>query len=115
MIHSGLASLRDWDSGEYAAGFRARLTAIPDSNAAHHCWRCGWDDADTEMLESARHERAVAEGREDAFADNWRLLFDAGGDARVNGISFDGGRTAPWKEGWIATDINLGVYGREAL
>ena len=28
------------------------MTAIPDSQAAHHCWRCGWEDADTEMLGS---------------------------------------------------------------
>ena len=35
------------------------------------------------------------------------------GDARVNSIPFDESRTAPWKEGWIETDINLGVHGLE--
>jgi hypothetical protein len=91
-------------------------TAIPNSEEAHHCWRSGWDDADTEMmLESARHGRVVAEGREDHYPDTWGLLFDAGGDARVNGIPFDDERTAPWKEGWIATDINLGVRGVDLL
>jgi hypothetical protein len=33
----------------------------------------------------------------------------------VNGISFADERTAPWKEGWIETDINLGVHGLEEL
>jgi len=49
------------------------------------------------------------------FPGTWGLLFDAGGDARVNGIPFDEGRTAPWKEGWIETDVNLGVHGLEEL
>jgi len=97
MIHPGLASLNgQWDKNEYAAGYRARLAAIPDFDGAHHCWRVGWEDADTEMLET------------------WGLLFDAGGDARVNGIPFDSEHTAPWKEGWIETDVNLGVHGVEA-
>jgi hypothetical protein len=101
MMHPGLAALEKWDSAEYAAGYRARLTAIPNSEEAHHCWRSGWDDADTEMLESARHGRVIAEDREDDYPDTWGLLFDAGGDARVNGIPFDDERTAPWKVGWI--------------
>lgn len=96
---------------EYVAGYRARLSAISDSEGAHHCWRVGWDDADTELLESVRHKRVLAEGGEDAFPGTWGLLFDAGGDARVNGISFDEERTQPWKDGWIETDINLGVHG----
>ena len=53
-------------------------------------------------------------GREDDYSDTWGLLFDAGGDARVNGIAFTEERTAPWKEGWIETDNNLGVHGVEA-
>jgi hypothetical protein len=48
---SGLAALEKWDTIEYAAGYRARLAATPDSEIAHHCWRCGWQDADTEALE----------------------------------------------------------------
>jgi hypothetical protein len=32
----------------------------------------------------------------------------------VNGIPFDDERTAPWKEGWVETDINLGVHGVKA-
>jgi hypothetical protein len=51
MIHPGLAALEKWDTIEYAAGYRARLAAIPDSETAHHCWRCGWEDADTEALD----------------------------------------------------------------
>jgi len=102
-----------WDRSEYAAGYRARFTAIPDFEGAHHCWRVGWEDADTEVLELARHNQAIAEGREDDYSDTWGLLFDAGGDARVNGIPFSEERTAPWKEGWIETDINLGVHGLE--
>ena len=55
MIHPGLEALKGhWDKEEYAAGYRARLTAIPDVEGAHHCWRVGWEDADTELLELAR-------------------------------------------------------------
>ena len=66
-------------------------------------------DADTEALESARHKKVLAEGREDHFEDTWGNLFDSGEEARANGIPFDDERTEPWKEGWIATDINLGI------
>ena len=90
-----------------------RLAAIPDSEIAHHCWRCGWEDADTEALELDRHKRVLAEGGEDDYAETWGLLFDAGGDARANGVPFDEGRTQPWKEGWIAADINVGLAGFE--
>ena len=115
MIHPGLEALKgQWDKEEYAAGYRARLTAIPDFEGAHHCWRVGWEDADTEVLEMARHNQAIAEGREDDYSDTLGLLFDAGGDARVNGIAFDDEHTAPWKEGLIEADINLGVHGIES-
>jgi 5-methylcytosine-specific restriction endonuclease McrA len=62
MIHPGLAALEKWEPIEYAAGYRARLAAIPDSEIAHHCWRCGWEDADTEALELDRHKRVLADG-----------------------------------------------------
>ena len=115
MIHPGLAALNGhWNKDEYAAGYRARLTATPDFDGAHHCWRVGWEDADTEMLELARHRKALAEGGEDDYPETWGLLFDAGGDARENGIPFDDERTAPWKGGWVETDINLGVHGVKA-
>ena len=105
MIHPGLAALEKWDTIEYGAGYRARLAAIPDSEIAHHCWRCGWEDADTEALELDRHKRVLADGGEDNYAETRGLLFDAGGDARANSVPFDEGRTQPWKEGWTA-DIN---------
>ena len=41
MIHPGLTALKDWDREEYAAGYRARFSEIPDSETAHHSWRCG--------------------------------------------------------------------------
>jgi hypothetical protein len=110
MIHPGLEALKGhWDKEKYAAGYWARLTAIPDSDGAHHCWRVGWEDADTEVLELARHNQVVADGREDDYSDTWGLLFDA----RVNGIPFAEERTGSWKEGWIETDINLGIHGLE--
>jgi hypothetical protein len=31
----------------------------------------------------------------------------------VNGVPFDEGRTEPWKEGWIAADINMGIANVE--
>lgn len=113
MIHPGLVALEKWEPVEYASGYRARLAALPDSEEAHHCWRCGWEDAYTEALESDRNKRVLAEGREDDYANTWGLLFDAGGDARANGIPFDVGRTQPWREGWIAADINIGMTGCE--
>jgi hypothetical protein len=61
MIHSGRASLKgDSDRSEYAEGYRARLTAIPDYEGAHHYWRVGWEDTDTEVLELACHKQAIA-------------------------------------------------------
>ena len=81
MIHPGLTALEKWQPVEYASGYRARLAGIPDSEEAHHCWRCGWEDADTEALESDRNKRVLAEGGEDDYANTWGLLFDTGGDA----------------------------------
>ena len=78
MIHPGLAALEKWDTIEYAAGYRARLAAIPDSETAHHCWRCGWEDADTEALELDRHKCVLADGGEDDYAETGGPLFDAG-------------------------------------
>ena len=76
MIHPGLEALKGhWDKEEYAAGYRARLTAIPDFDGAHHCWRVGWEDADTEILELARHNQAIAEGREDDYSNNVESAF----------------------------------------
>ena len=57
--------------------------------------------------------RVLADGGKDDYAETWVLLFDAGGDARANGVPFDEGRTQPWKEGWIAADINVGLAGFE--
>ena len=95
MIHPGLAALKHWDKEEYAAGYRARFSEIPDSEAAHHCCRCGSEDADIEAIESARHKQALAEGMEDHFEDTWGNLFDSGEEARANGIPFDEDRTDP--------------------
>lgn len=114
MIHPGLGGLQKWLTDEYAAGYRARMSGIPKTETAHHCWQVGWEDADTELLESLRHNKIIADGGVDDFAETWGLLFDAGGDARVNGIPFDSARTHPWKEGWIDADINLGMIGGAA-
>jgi len=53
----------------------------------------GWEDADTELSESARRNRIIAEGGEEEFTETWGTLYDIGGDARVNGIPFDEHRT----------------------
>jgi hypothetical protein len=113
MIHPGLKELKQWDSLEYAAGYRARLAAIPNTETAHHCWRCGWEDADTEALESVRHQQVLNEGGEDNYPKTWGLLYDAGGDARANRVPFDDCRTEPWKEGWITAAINMGMTSIE--
>ena len=105
-VHPGL---KTWNKAEYAEGLRARFAEIPIAEDATHSYRCGWDDGDTELLESARHKQALAERREDYFGPTWGLLFDAGADARVHGIAFDEMRTKPWKEGWIDADINMGA------
>lgn len=110
FLRDQLASFtREISADEYAAGFRARLAEIPAGEHAHPSWRAGWEDADTELLEEARHQRWLEEGREDSYLGTGRLLYDAGGTARENGILFDEGRTEPWKAGWIATDIQIGA------
>jgi hypothetical protein len=109
-IHPGLAT---WSGTDYAEGLRARFADIAMPDDATHSYRCGWEDADTELLESARHKRVLAEGREDDFGATWGVLFDAGGDARGHGIAFDETRTQPWKEGWIDVDIKMGMAGLE--
>jgi len=111
MIHPGPAALKKGIVEEYAAGYRARLSEIPSSGMTHPSWQLGWEDADTELLESVRHHRILAERGVDDFPETWGILFDVGADARVNGIPFDTERTQPWKEGWIDADINLGVAG----
>lgn len=98
MIHPGL---KTWIPAEYRAGYRARLAEIPDSEVATHSWRCGWEDADTELLELARHRRVLAEGQEDDYSETRGLLFDVGGDARAHGIAFDENCTEPWKGNYI--------------
>jgi hypothetical protein len=100
MIHPGLAALNvHWDKDEYAAGYRACLTAIPDFDGAHHCWRVGWEDADTEMLELARHRKALAEGKEDDYADTWGPPIRRWRRCASERHPFDDDRTAPWKKG----------------
>ena len=105
-VHPGLATS---NKTEYANGLRARFACIGMLDSASHSYRFGWEDADTEMLETERHRKALVEGKEDDFGSTWGLLLVAGGDARVYGIAFDESRTAPWKEGWIDADINLGL------
>ncbi len=103
-----------WEPEEYVAGYRARLSALPDSESAHWSRHCGWEDADTEVLESIRHKRLISEGIEDHYSDTWGVLFDAGVHARQNGIPFDSECSQPWKEGWIEKDIGIGVHNQEA-
>ena len=45
----------------------------------------------------------------DDFTGTRRLLFHAGRLARENGVAFDQARTEPWKEGWVAADIEIGA------
>lgn len=113
MIHPELEELQKWTPVEYAAGYRARLASIPASEAAHNCWLRGWEDADTESLELARHRQVLVEGREDDYRYTWGLLFDGGKDARVNSVPFDRDRTEPWKRGWVEADITQGGAGAE--
>jgi hypothetical protein len=105
-IHAGLTT---WSAEDYAAGFRARFDNLAASNDQSHSWQCGWEDAHLELSLSERHRQRPACGEADDCEESWVLLFDAGGDARVNGIAFDARRTEPWKEGWIDADINLGA------
>ena len=55
-VHPGLAT---WNKTEYADGLRARFAAIAMPESASHSYRCGWEDADTEMLETERHRRVL--------------------------------------------------------
>jgi hypothetical protein len=98
---------------EYSLGYRARLGGMLLLEDATLTWRCGWEDADTDRLELARHRKVVGEGREDSYEATWGVLFDAGREARLHGIGFDEGRTRPWQTGWVKTDISVGVSGIE--
>ncbi len=82
---------------EYGSGYRARLADIPNREEATHAWRCGWEVPTPERLEAARQRCLIDEGLEDRFPGTWGILFDVGGDARMNGIGFDEGRTKPWQ------------------
>jgi hypothetical protein len=35
MMHPGLAAMTHWDNEEYAAGYRACFSDIPDSDTSH--------------------------------------------------------------------------------
>jgi hypothetical protein len=103
--------LKEWVTSEYEAGYAARFADASESLTATHCWRVGWEDANTELSKSARRNRVIAQGGEEEFTETWGTLYDIGGDARVNGILFDEQRTEPWKLGWIDIDIRLGTIG----
>lgn len=91
-VHPGM---KTWNKAEYADGVRARFAAIAMPEEASHAYTCGWEDTDTELLETERHRRVLAEGGEDDFGSTWGVLIDAGGDARAYGIEFDETRTDP--------------------
>jgi hypothetical protein len=103
------SSAMNWNGAEYAAGFRAKIKDVPSSRNESCWWQCGWEDANLDLFASDRHEQMLAGGNQDDYEESWGLLFDAGGDARVNGIAFDERGTQPWKEGWIEADINFGI------
>ena len=107
----GNREVREWVSAEYEAGYTARFAGAPESVAATQCWRAGWADADTELAETTRGSRSVAENREEQFVQQGWNLYEIGGYARLRGALFDETRTDSWKEGWVATDIRLGVSG----
>lgn len=101
-----------WIPAEYRAGYSARFADCPESRAATHCWRTGWQDADTELSAAVRQKLTVTEGGTEEFEETWWALYDIGGDTRVHGIPFDEDRTEPWKLGWIDADIKLGTIGK---
>jgi hypothetical protein len=103
--------LKEWVPAEYEADYAARFADASQSLTATHCWRVGWEDANTELSESARRNRVIAGGGEFEFTETWFALYDSGGDARVHGIPFDEHRTEPRKLGWIDLDIRLGMIG----
>ncbi|MBB5059383.1 hypothetical protein HDF16_004106 [Granulicella aggregans] len=108
MINLDIQNAMKWTPAEYVAGYHARLYALPTTISASHSWQCGWNDANVEALESARHMRSQMEDGGYANIETWDLLFEAGNNARINGIVFEEGLTEYWKKGWIAADISLG-------
>jgi hypothetical protein len=65
---------REWVTAEYEAGYAARFADASESLTATHCWRVGWEDVKTELSESARQNRLIAEGREGEFTETWFIL-----------------------------------------
>jgi hypothetical protein len=99
MIRSGLEALNGhWDKEKYAAGYRARFSSIPDSEEAHHCWRVGWKMPTRNCWSLLGTIESLQRAGKTRTRITWGLLFDAGGDARANGLPFDEERTSPWKE-----------------
>ncbi len=108
MIHLDVQNAMKWTPAEYVAGYRARLHALPSPILASHSWQCGWNDANTEALVSARHMPSQMQDGGYANIETWDLLFEAGNNARINGIVFEEGFTEHWKKSGIAADISLG-------
>ena len=63
--------LKEWILAEYEAGYAARFADASESLTATHCRRVGWEDANTELSESARRSRVIAEGGEEEFKATW--------------------------------------------
>ena len=102
-----------WDRGEYRAGYQARLAGSLEVDGAEHCWHLGWQDADTELLESSRQRQRLDAGDEEDFRQTGADLYHVGGLARIHDFPFNECRTRPWKQGWVDADINVGAleYG----
>ena len=73
----------------------------------------GWQDADTELLESARQRQRVAIGEEEDFRQTGADLYHVGGQARTHDFPFDEARTRPWKQGGVDADINVGAMEQD--
>jgi hypothetical protein len=111
-INANEPEFKSWMPAEYEAGYEARFADASESLTATHCWKAGWQDADTELTESSRQQRDAEGGQEEQPEQTWWQLYDIGGDARVHGIPFGEDRTEPWKLGWIDVDIRLGTIGK---
>lgn len=45
----------------------------------------------------------------DEVEDPWKMLFEAGRNARIEAEPFNTERAEPWKRGWVAADIQVGL------
>ena len=95
--------LTRWVPNEYAEGYTVFIKGSCNFATSTDSFWIGWCDA-AKDLSAAGHLSVGATGKVLRSLDLWNVLYDVGCDARVAGIPYSAGLTAPWRNGWRDTD-----------